>query len=44
MKFARAKATNRVCAVIKELAETSGFLITAYLTDAIKEGDRIWTR
>ncbi len=33
-----------VCAVIKELNEISGFLITSYITEAIKEGDRIWTR
>jgi len=30
-----------VCAVAKRL-DGSGFLITAYLTDAIKEGEQIW--
>ena len=30
-----------VCAVCKRL-NGDGFLITAYPTDAIKEGDRIW--
>jgi len=33
-----------VCAVSKHLDEEEGFLITAYITDAIKEGKRIWTR
>lgn len=33
-----------VCAVIKERNENSGFLITSYITEAIKEGERIWTR
>jgi hypothetical protein len=32
-----------VCAVSKRLQE-EGFLITSYLTDAIKEGERIWPR
>ena len=33
-----------VCAVVKGLNETSGFPITAYITEAIKEGERIWTK
>lgn len=33
-----------VCAVSKRLQEEEGFLITAYLTDAIKEGERIWPK
>jgi len=32
-----------VCAVSKQEGRT-GFLITAYLTDAIKEGERIWPK
>jgi hypothetical protein len=32
-----------VCAVTKRL-DGEGFLITAYPTDAIKEGERIWHR
>jgi hypothetical protein len=32
-----------VCAVAKRL-NRDGFLITAYPTDAIKEGERIWPR
>lgn len=32
-----------VCAVSKHL-DGNGFLITAYPTDAIKEGERIWPR
>jgi len=32
-----------VCAVAKRL-DGEGFLITAYLTDAIKEGDLVWPK
>ena len=32
-----------ICAVAKRL-DSEGFLITAYPTDAIKEGERIWPR
>ena len=32
-----------ICAVVKRL-DGDGFLITAYPTDAIKEGVRIWPR
>ena len=32
-----------VCAVTKRSGE-EGFLITAYLTDAIKEGTRVWPK
>ena len=32
-----------ICAVAKQL-DGGGFLITAYPTDAIKEGERIWPR
>ena len=32
-----------ICAVAKRLNST-GFLITTYPTDAIKEGERIWSR
>lgn len=32
-----------VCAVVKRL-DGDGFLVTAYVTDAIKEGTRIWPR
>ena len=42
--FYRAKSTGRwVCAVAKRLNDT-GFLITTYPTDAIKEGERVWSR
>ena len=42
--FYKAEATKRwTCAVAKRLAD-SGFLITAYPTDAIKEGVRIWPK
>jgi hypothetical protein len=32
-----------ICVVVKHL-NGEGFLITAYLTEAIKEGDVIWKR
>jgi hypothetical protein len=42
--FYRAEAPGPwVCAAAKQLNDT-GFLITTYLTDAIKEGERVWSR
>ena len=42
--FYRAKSTGRwVCAVAKRLND-EGFLITIYPTDAIKEGEQVWSR
>jgi hypothetical protein len=42
--FYREAGSDRwICAVAKRL-NGEGFLITTYLTDAIKEGDRIWPR
>lgn len=42
--FYKHERTGRwVCAVTKRL-DGDGFLITAYRTDAIKEGERIWPR
>jgi hypothetical protein len=42
--FYRAEAARRwTCAVAKR-TNGEGFLITAYPTDAIKEGTRIWPR
>lgn len=42
--FYKAEATRRwTCAVAKRAAE-GAFLITAYPTDAIKEGVRIWPK
>ena len=42
--FYKAERAGRwICAVSKRL-DGDGFLITAYLTDAIKEGERIWPR
>jgi len=32
-----------ICAVVKRLND-QGFLITAYWTDAIKEGERVWSK
>lgn len=42
--FYRRDSANRwICAVAKRL-DGDGFLITAYRTDAIKEGTRIWPK
>ena len=42
--FYRAEVPGRwVCAVAKRL-NAMGFLITTYPTDAIKEGERVWSR
>lgn len=42
--FYKAEAARRwVCAVAKQ-ADDDAFLVTAYPTDAIKEGMRIWPR
>ena len=42
--FYRAELSGRrVCAVTKRLND-EGFLITTYPTDAIKEGERVWSR
>ena len=42
--FYRAEGSNRwVCAVAKR-ADDQGFLITAYPTDAIKEGTQVWPK
>jgi len=42
--FYKSEATKRwVCAVAKRNG-SSGFLITAYPTDAIKEGSQIWPK
>jgi hypothetical protein len=42
--FYKAENDKRwVCAVTKRLTG-DGFLITTYLTDAIKEGERIWPK
>jgi hypothetical protein len=42
--FYKAEGTKRwVCGVAKR-TETEAFLVTAYLTDAIKEGTRVWPK
>lgn len=33
-----------LCAVVKQEDDDTGFLVTAYPTDAIKEGERTWHR
>jgi hypothetical protein len=43
--FYRSQGARRwVCAVSKQLMLKQGFLITAYITEAIKEGDKIWPK
>lgn len=37
------KAKRWLCAVVKRL-NGDGFLVTAYPTDSIKEGERLWSR
>ncbi|PYQ27089.1 MAG: hypothetical protein DMF56_21240 [Acidobacteria bacterium] len=39
-----AQPSRWICAVAKRVDDRDGFLITAYPTDAIKEGTRIWTK
>ena len=41
--YKQAGSDRWICAVAKRL-NSEGFLITTYITDAIKEGDRIWPR
>jgi hypothetical protein len=41
--FYRGNGTRWLCAVARR-EDGSGFLITAYPTDVIKAGERIWTR
>ena|SRR5437867_3969697 len=43
--FYRGERDDRwTCAVIKRVDNDDAFVITAYPTDAIKEGETIWTR
>ncbi|PRY35423.1 hypothetical protein CLV58_1147 [Spirosoma oryzae] len=43
--FYRTTGTKRwTCVVVKHQDSEESFLITAYPTDAIKEGDILWTR
>ncbi len=41
--FYRSTDARWMCAVVRRL-NGDGFLITAYPTDSIKSGERIWTR
>ncbi len=41
--YKKEKAKRWICAVAKRL-NNEGFLITTYLTDAIKEGEIVWTK
>jgi len=41
--FYRSERPGRwICAVVKK-RNTDAFLVTTYLTDALKEGEKIWT-
>jgi hypothetical protein len=42
--FYKAEATRRWACAVARRASEGGFLITAYPTDAIKEGVRIWPK
>jgi len=45
MLFYKSISENRfICCVIKDENSLSGFLITAYLTGAIKEGENVWKK
>jgi hypothetical protein len=39
--FYQSRAPYHLCVVTKQL-NGDGFVITCYLTDSIKEGDRVW--
>lgn len=41
--FYREDSGRWICAVVRRQVD-GGFLITAYRTDAVKAGDKIWTR
>ena len=38
------KPERWICAVVKRIDQHDGFLITAYPTDAVKEGQTIWNK
>ena len=42
--YKREKAKRWVCAVVKKHINDKGYLITAYPTDKIKEGDLVWSK
>jgi len=42
--FYRTEQANRWVCVVAKQGDDQGFLITAYLTDAIKEGIRVWPK
>ena len=41
--YKKEKAKRWICAIAKR-SNNKGFLITTYLTDAIKEGEILWTK
>jgi len=42
--YQRERPRRWICAVVKRVGDDDAFLITAYPTNAIKEGETIWTR
>jgi hypothetical protein len=42
--YVREKPGRWLSAVVRMVDNEDGFLVTAYPTDAIKEGERLWTR
>jgi hypothetical protein len=42
--FYRAERSKRWICVVAKKCNGEGFVITAYITDAIKEGERIWSK
>jgi hypothetical protein len=42
--FYKESAKRYICAVVRKVDESSGFLITAYESDAIKDGVLIWEK
>jgi hypothetical protein len=42
--FYRGEKPRWLCAVVKNEDDENGFLITAYLTDSIKAGEKLWIK
>ena len=42
--FYRKKERRFLCVVVKRISASAGFIMTAYITDRVKEGRAIWKR
>ncbi len=42
--YKKERKNRWTCAVAKRISQSEGFLITAYPTDSIKEGEEIWKK